>query len=214
MLNVSNLYLKYTKEYNTLNNINLKVENNENVVLFGEKESGKSSLIRVIAGLEKITSGEVLIKNIDIKKLNLKNDVSLGYISTYGAFLENKTVVQNLAYVLKIRKYDKDDIASKVNGVVLSYGLEGLKDRKLKDLSDFDRMRVAIARLNLRKIEFLLCDDIFENFAEIDALKLCKMVNALIDQNDCTSIVAVSNEKIAKQFKGRVVKLKFGSIID
>ena len=75
-------------------------------------------------------------------------------------------------------------------------------------------MRVAIARLNLRKLEFLICDDIFENFAEADAIKLSKMINSLIDQNDCTSIVAVSNEKIAKQFKGRVVKLKFGSIID
>lgn len=214
MLNVSNVYLKYTKEYNTLNNINLKIETGEHVVLFGEKESGKSSLIRIIAGLEKVTSGDVLIKNIDIKKLNLKTDVSLGYISTYGAFLENKTVEQNLSYVLKIRKLDKDDIASKVNGVILSYGLENLRNRKVKDLSDFDRMRVAIARLNLRKLEFLICDDIFENFADADAIKLSKMINSLIDQNDCTSIVAVSNEKIAKQFKGRVVKLKFGSIID
>lgn len=214
MLSVNNVYLKYTKEFNTLNNINLKVEDGEHVVLFGEKESGKSSLLRVVAGLEKVTSGDVLIKNIDVKKLNLKADVSLGYISALGAFLENKTVEQNLAYVLKIRKFDKNDINSKVNGVVLSYGLEGLKNRRLKDLSDFDRMRVAIARLSLRKIEFLICDDIFENFAEADSLKLTKMINALIDQNECSSIVAVSDSKIAKQFKGRVVTLKFGSIID
>ena len=146
--------------------------------------------------------------------LNLKTDVSIGYISTYGAFLEKKTVEQNLAYVLKIRKYDKDVISSKVNGIMLSYGLEGLKDRKLKDLSDFDRMRVAIARLNLRKIEFLICDDIFESFAEPDALKLTKMVKNLIEENNCASIVAVSNEKIAKQFEGKVVRLKFGSIVD
>ena len=214
MLSVNNVYLKYTKEFNTLNNINLKVEDGEHVVLFGEKESGKSSLLRVVAGLEKVTSGDVLIKNIDVKKLNLKADVSLGYISALGAFLENKTVEQNLAYVLKIRKFDKNDINSKVNGVVLSYGLEGLKNRRLKDLSDFDRMRVAIARLSLRKIEFLICDDIFENFAEADSLKLTKMINALIDQNEFSSIVAVSDSKIAKQFKGRVVTLKFGSIID
>ena len=136
MLSVNNVYLKYTKEFNTLNNINLKVEDGEHVVLFGEKESGKSSLLRVVAGLEKVTSGDVLVKNIDVKKLNLKSDVSLGYISALGAFLENKTVEQNLAYVLKIRKFDKNDINSKVNGVVLSYGLEGLKTRKLKDLSD------------------------------------------------------------------------------
>ena len=73
---------------------------------------------------------------------------------------------------------------------------------------------MAIARLNLRKIDFLVCDDIFENFAEADALKLVKMINALIDQNECSSIVAVSDAKILKQFKGRVVTLKFGSIID
>lgn len=214
MLSVNNVYLKYTKEYNTLNNINLKIDAGEHVVLFGEKESGKSSLIRVIAGLEKVTTGDVLIKNINVKNLNLKTDVSLGYISLSSAFLEKKTVEQNLAYVLKIRKCDKADILSKVNGVILSFGLEGLKDRRLKDLSDFDRMRVAIARLSLRKLDFLACDDIFINFAEADALKLTKLIKTLIDQNECASIVAVSNEKIAKQFKGRVVTLKFGSIID
>lgn len=214
MLSVNNVYLKYTKEYNTLNNINLKVEDGENVILFGEKESGKSSLIRVIAGLEKVTTGEVLIKNINIKKINLKTDVNLGYLSTYGAFFEKKTVEQNLEYVLKIRKYDGDTIKSKVNGVLLSYGLEGLKERKIRDLSDFDKMRVAIARLSLRKIEFLICDDIFEKFADADALKLAKMVKNLIEQNECASIVAVSGDKIAKQFEGRIVRLKFGSIID
>lgn len=214
MLNASNVYLKYTKEYNTLNNINLKIEDGENVVLFGEKESGKSSLIRAIAGLEKITSGEIQIKNIDISKINFKTDISLGYLSALGAFLERKTVKQNLEYVLKIRKYDKDVVNSKVNGVILTYGLEGLKDRKLKDLSPFDRIKVAIARLSLRKIDFLICDDIFKNFADVDSLKLATLINNLIDQNECTSIVAISNEKLLKAFKGRVVRLKFGSIVD
>lgn len=214
MLNVSNVYLKYTKEYNTLNNINLNVEDGEHVILFGEKESGKSSLIRVIAGLEKVTSGDVIIKNVDVKKINFKTDISMGYLSTLGAFLERKTVTQNLEYVLKIRKYDKEQINSKVNGVILSYGLEGLKDRKLKDLSPFDRIKVAIARLSLRKIEFLIVDDIFENFADSDSQKLATMINNIIDQNDCSSIVALSNEKLLKSFKGRVVRLKFGSIVD
>lgn len=214
MLNVSNVYLKYTKEYNTLNNINLNVEDGEHVILFGEKESGKSSLIRVIVGLEKVTSGDVIIKNVDVKKINFKTDISMGYLSTLGAFLERKTVTQNLEYVLKIRKYDKEQINSKVNGVILSYGLEGLKDRKLKDLSPFDRIKVAIARLSLRKIDFLIVDDIFENFADSDSQKLATMINNIIDQNDCSSIVALSNEKLLKSFKGRVVRLKFGSIVD
>lgn len=214
MLDVSNVYLKYTKEYNTLNNINLKVDDNEHVILYGEKESGKSSLIRVIAGLEKVTSGDVIIKNFSINKLNFKTDISMGYLSALSSFFERKTVQHNLDYVLKIRKFDKDTIASKVNGVILSYGLEGLKNRKLKDLSDYDRIRVAIARLALRKLDFLICDDIFVNFAESDAIKLTLLINNLIEQNDCTSIVAVSSEAIAKQFVGRVVKLKYGSIVD
>ncbi len=213
MLNVNNVYLKYTKEYNTLNNINLIIDDGEQVVLFGEKESGKSSLIRVIAGLEKVTEGEVLIKNINVNKINYKTDVSLGYLSSNGAFFENKTVLKNLEYVLKIRKCDKNMINSKVNGVILSNNLTGLKDAKLKDLSDYDRMRVAIARLNLRKIDFLVCDDIFENFAEADAIRLAQMVVNIINQNECSSIVAISNEKLLKVIKGKVVKLKFGSIV-
>ena len=138
----------------------------------------------------------------------------MGYVSSLGAFLENKTVEKNLEYVLKIRKLDKELIKSKVNGVMLSNNLSGLKDRKLKDLSDFDRMRVNLARLNLRKIDFLVCDDIFENFAEADATKLAKLVMEIISTNECASIVAVSNEKLLKVIKGRIVKLKFGSIVN
>lgn len=214
MLDVSNVYLKYTKEYNTLNNINLKVEKGEHVVLFGEKESGKSSLIRVIAGLERATKGEVFINNVNVKKIDYKTDVSLGYISSLGAYLENKTVQANLEYVLKIRKLDKQLIKSKVNGVMLSNNLMDLKDRKLKDLSAFDRMRVNIARLNLRKIDFLICDDIFENFSNAECQKLAKLIMDLISTNECSSIVAISSEKLLKVIKGRIVKLKFGSIVD
>ena len=108
MLVVSNVYLKYTKEYNTLNNINLTIDDNEHILLFGEKESGKSSLIRVIAGLEKVTSGDVLIKNIEIDKLDLKNDISLGYLSALGSFFERQTVQKNLEYVLYLINYLKD----------------------------------------------------------------------------------------------------------
>lgn len=214
MLKVNNVFLSYTKEYYTLNDISLEVANNERVVIIGEKESGKSSLIRVIAGLEKPTKGEIFIKNIDISKVDFAHDVALGYLSCFGAFLNKKSVKENLMYVLKIRKMQKEMINNKVKTALLAYNLDDIKDFKVKDLNEFDKLRVAIARLSLRPIELFVVDDIFENFSEEESLKLAKLIIDLLDANsNSAAIIAVSNTKIAKIFGGRQIRLKFGSIV-
>lgn len=215
MLTVKNLYLSYTKEYYTLNDINLELDFGEHVLILGEKESGKSSLIRVIAGLETPTKGEVKLKGKLIALVNYKNDIKMGYLSSFGAFLNNKSVRQNLEYVFKIRGYSKQEIANLVNIALLTYKLDTLSDIKIKLLSDYDKLRVAICRLSLRPLEFIVVDDIFENVTTSEAQKLVELVKELINKNEnCSSIVATSSESIAEMLKGRVVKLKYGSIVE
>ena len=73
----------------------MDIEKGESVALVGEDESGKTSLLRILAKLEKKTKGEVFIKDIPIEKLNYKNDVSAGYVPASPVFLENKSVYEN-----------------------------------------------------------------------------------------------------------------------
>ena len=80
MLRIKNLYLRYTREFYALYNINLEIADNERVAFVGEDESGKTSLLRIISKLEKLTKGEVYIRDIPIEKLDYKTDLSAGYI--------------------------------------------------------------------------------------------------------------------------------------
>ncbi len=213
MIEVKNVYLNYVKEYATLNNINLSVEAGETVILFGQKESGKSSLIRVIAGIEKATKGDVYIKGININKLNYKTDVNMAYISAQGTFFENKSVQQNLEYVLKIRKYMYDKIKSDVDAVLLANNLQHIKSMKLKELNKSDRIKVAILRASLRKVDLLIIDDVFEDIPLVEAKKLVDMLKEeLLAKHKCTTVLAISNEKLLKYFDGKIVKISFGSM--
>ena len=67
MIEIKNLYLSFTKEYDALHNISLSVKDGQKVALIGDADSGKTMLLRTLAGLEKFESGEVLIKNFNIK---------------------------------------------------------------------------------------------------------------------------------------------------
>lgn len=212
MILVKNVYLSYTKEYYTLNNINLEVKAGEKVVLFGEKESGKSSLLRIIAGLEKATKGNVYLDNTDISKVDFKNGLSLGYIGSTGVYLKNKTLKQNLEYVLKIRKEQKEVITSKVANALIKYNMESIANTKVKDLGRFEKLKLSIARLSLRKVDIFLIDDIFENLNKKEIEELIYYINELVDVENVTSIIAVSNKKIADSLNERQVKIKFGSI--
>ena len=212
MILVKNVYLSYTKEYYTLNNINLEVNKGEKVVLFGEKESGKSSLIRVIAGLEKPTKGNVYLDNTDISKVDFKNGLSLGYIGSTGVFLNNKSLKKNLEYVLKIRKEQKEVITSRVANALIEYNMDNIADTKVKNLGRFEKLKLSIARLSLRKVDLFLIDDIFENLTKKETEELIYYINELINFENVTSIIAVSDKKIAEKLGGRQVKIKFGSI--
>ncbi len=212
MIEVKNVYLDYVKEYHTLNDISLSVDDGELVVIFGEKESGKSSLIRVVAGIEPATKGEVYIKDININKLNYKTDISMGYVSSQGNFYENRTVKSNLEYVLKIRKQTKEKINSSVNAALLKYNLKHLQDTKVKDLNKLDKMKLSLARLSMRKLELLIVDDIFEEFSTSEAKVLAELVKELVENNGCSAFVAASDNKVLKILNGRVIEIKFGSL--
>ena len=87
MLSIKNLCLKYTREYYALKDINLDVAVGETVALVGEQNSGKTSLLRVIAKLENYDSGEIYINKIPLKKIDFKTDINLGYVPYCPVFL-------------------------------------------------------------------------------------------------------------------------------
>lgn len=213
MICISNATLKYTKEFCAINNVSLDIAKGEVVALYGPKDSGKSCLIRLCAGLEKLTSGEIYIKNIPVSKLDTENDISIGYLPWKGSFFENKTVYENILYVLKVRKMPKQEHENIINKLLIDYKIEKLKDIKVKDLSMYDRYYVSLARLSVRKIELLLIDNIFEELDEKETKALMSVIKKDYVKNGTTIVYATSDEKVAESISTKVVKLSDGVIV-
>lgn len=213
MIEIKDVILSYTKDYNALQDVNLKIEQNEHVVVLGEENSGKSSLLRVMVGLEKPTSGEAYVKGVPASKVNYRDIVSLCYLPVKPVFMEGKSVLKNLEYPLKIRKIDKHLRQVKLFNVLKTYGLEPIKNLKIKDLPYFDRLKVALARFALRNAEVFVIDDVFEKLDENQTKKIIEYINDLIEFNNSTSVVAVRNENLISKLGGRVVILDNGSLV-
>ena len=213
MLKVNNLFLRYTREFYALYNVNIDIADNEKVAFVGHDESGKTSLIRIFAKLEKMTKGEVYIKDIPLEKLNYKTDINAGYVPACPVFLEKKSVYENFKYILKGWGYSDSEMETKINETIIEYSLEKIKDTKLKDLSLEEKYVLSLIRLSFRELEFLMVDNIFDHLTPTTFEVVISLIKKLAGKKT-TLIVATTREEIANKLCKRKIYFKHGSIVD
>ena len=199
MISIKNLFLKYTREYYALYDINIDIAKGESVALVGEDDSGKTSLLRVLAKLEKPTKGNVYIQNRPLKKVSFKSDISAGYVPATPVFLEKKTVYENFKYILSERKMRPEDIEAKINNAVIEYSLEKIRDEKVCNLSLEEKYILSLIRLTFRELDLLIVDNIFDNLSDIYVEIIADLIKSL-NGKDTTLLLATTNEKIANMF--------------
>ncbi|MBQ3213473.1 MAG: ATP-binding cassette domain-containing protein [Clostridia bacterium] len=212
MISFVNVFVKYTKEFYALSNINLKAEKGEVVALLGPKDSGKTCLLRLLAGLEKQDKGEIYIKDIPVEKVDYQTDISMGYIPYQANFFDKKTVYDNLKYVLDIRKTDKAILEDTINKAIIDFRLESIADEKVYRLSLFQKYLVSIARLSFRKLDIVLIDNIFEELSAQESKELLKLFKKYFVNKNTLVLVATSDEKIANSIATKIVNLEYGVI--
>lgn len=141
---------------------NLTVHDQEFIVLVGPSGCGKSTTMRMIAGLEDITSGDVLI---DGKRVNdvAPKDRDIAMVFQSYALYPNMTVYENMAFTLELKKVPKDEIDRKVRSAAEILGITQYLDRKPKALSGGQRQRVAIGRAIVRDPKVFLMDEPLSN---------------------------------------------------
>lgn len=214
MIRIKNLFLRYTREFYALYDINIDIASGESVAFVGEDESGKTSLLRILAKLEKLTKGEVYIKDIPIEKLNYKTDINAGYVPASPVFLEKKSVYENFKYILKGWELTDKEIENKINNTIIEYSLEKIKDTKLKDLTLEEKYVLSLIRLTLRdNLELLLIDNIFDKISEPTKEVVFSLIKQL-NTKKTTLIVATTKEEIANALCRRKIYFKYGSIVD
>lgn len=214
MIEFKNVFLKYTKEFYALYDINLFVDKGETVALLGQKDSGKSSILRIIANLEKPTKGEVFLNQRPVDKINFNTDFALGYVPYKGNFFERKTVYQNLKYILNLRKINPAEQEAMINEALIDFKIENIRDEKVNRLSLYNKYLLSIVRLTFRKLDAVIVDNIFEELSEEENKKLISMFKKYFIKNRTTFIFATSSQDIADSMAKRIVKLEYGAIVN
>lgn len=214
MILINNLYLKYVRQYFALYDVNLNVKNGESVAFVGERDSGKTSLMRILAKLEKPTKGEVYVKDIPIAKVDYSQDVSAGFVPFVPVFFDNKTVYQNFVYILKNHKHTVAEVENEINRVLIEFNLEGIKEEKIQNLSLFQKYVVSIARLAFRDLDFVMLDSIFENLNEEEREKIAELIQKRFIDKGVTTIISTSKEDYTAGLCNRNVYFKSGSIVE
>ena len=212
MIKIKDLYLKYTREFFALYDININIAEGEKVELVGEDESGKTSLLRILAKFEKITKGEVYIRDIPLYKLNYKTDISAGYIPATPIFKEKKSVYENFRYSLKCWGFNETEIENKINKTIIEYSLEKIKDTKVKDLTLEEKYVLSLIRLTFRDLDLLMVDNIFDKLSQPTLEVVVNLIKSLLGKKT-TLLVATTKEEIADMLCKRKIYFKYGSIV-
>ncbi len=213
MVEIKNLFLKYTREYYALYDINLNIEDGESVAFVGEDESGKTSLLRILAKLEKPTKGQVYIKDIPLAKINFKTDLQAGYVPATPVFLEKKSVYENFKYILKNWGLSESEIENKINNLIIEFAIEKIKDTKVKDLSLEEKYVLSFIRLSLRELDLLMVDNIFDKLSDATMEVVVDLIKKMKTKKT-TLIVATTKPEIAQKFSKKMIYFKNGSIVN
>jgi multiple sugar transport system ATP-binding protein len=194
-----------------VDNFNLVIGDKEFVVLVGPSGCGKTTTLRMIAGLEGITSGEVYIGDRPINKLPAK-DRNIAMVFQNYALYPHMTVFANMAFSLEMRKQSKRQIKQRVQEAAEILGIEHLLDRKPKQLSGGQRQRVAVGRAIVRKPEVFLFDEPLSNLdAKLRAQTRVELKK--LHERLATTAVYVTHDQVEAMTMGdRIVVMKDGLI--
>ena len=212
---MSNVILKNVKKiYDkkiVINNVDLEIKDKEFVVLVGASGCGKSTILRMIAGLEEITSGEILIGDKKVNDIPPK-DRDIAFVFQSYALYPHMTVRENIAFGLKMRKVDKKTIAKKVQEAAEILDLTEYLDRKPKQLSGGQRQRVALGRAIVRNPKVFLMDEPLSNLDAKLRVQMRSEIKKLHEKLQTTFIYVTHDQTEALTMGNRIVVLNNGVI--
>ena len=210
-ISLKNINKVYPNGFQAVKDFNLEIKDQEFIIFVGPSGCGKSTTLRMIAGLEEISSGELLIDGKLMNDVEPK-DRDIAMVFQNYALYPHMTVYDNMAFGLKLRKVPKDEIDKKVREAAKILDLEKLLDRKPKALSGGQRQRVAMGRAIVRNPKVFLMDEPLSN---LDAkLRVQMRIEiAKLHQRLGTTIIYVTHDQTEAMTLGtRIVVMKDGVI--
>jgi multiple sugar transport system ATP-binding protein len=190
---------------------NLEIKDQEFVVFVGPSGCGKTTTLRMVAGLESITSGDISIDDTVVNNLP-PMDRDIAMVFQNYALYPHMSVRQNMAFGLKMRKFEKSDIEKRVNNAAGILGIESLLDRKPRQLSGGQRQRVALGRAIVRDPKVFLFDEPLSNLDAKLRVQMRVELKKLHERLGTTAIYVTHDQVEAMTLGDRVVVMKDGLV--
>lgn len=211
-MNLNHVFKKYDNAENySVTDFNLDIADREFIVFVGPSGCGKSTTLRMIAGLEDITEGEFLIGDKVMNDVAPK-DRDIAMVFQNYALYPHMTVFDNMAFGLKLRKYDKENIKKKVEDAAEVLGLSEYLNRKPAALSGGQRQRVALGRAIVRDAKVFLMDEPLSNLDAKLRVAMRAEIAKLHQRLNTTTIYVTHDQTEAMTMADRIVIMKDGFI--
>lgn len=210
LTNVSKIYRTGEIEYRALDNVNLEILDGEFVVILGPSGAGKSTLLNLLGGMDRPTTGQIVVNGTDIsdfsdKQLTKFRAEQIGFVFQSYNILPTLTVEENVAIMQDIIKIKADPLK-----MLESVGLRKHAKKFPSELSGGEQQRVSIARAVVKKPAILLCD---EPTGALDSNTGVQILKLLKEQaNKHTTVIVVTHNALIAEVADRIIRLKNGQI--
>ena len=202
---------KHGKDVHAVDHISMDIAPGEFVTLLGPSGCGKTTTLRMIAGFEKPTGGDILLGGQSIRYLSPdKRDTAMVF-QTYALF-PNLNIYDNIAYGLKIKKLTPEEIRKKVMGILELTGLTGLEKRHTNEISGGQQQRVALARALVMEPGVLLFDEPLSNLDAKLRIQMRTEIRKIQREVGITAVYVTHDQAEAMSMSDRIVILKDGKI--
>ena len=212
-LSLKNLNKIYDNNVQAVFDFNLEVEDGDFVVLVGPSGCGKSTTLRMIAGLEDITSGQLIIDGKDVTKMPPK-DRDIAMVFQNYALYGHMTIYQNMAFSLVLRKENSDLIHKKVMAAAEILGLTEQLNKKPKQLSGGQRQRISNARALVLKPKFLVLDEPVSALDVSIQAQILNLLKNLQEKYDLTYLFISHDLNVVRHVSDRIAVMYLGNIVE
>ncbi len=217
MITFDHVSLNYDARHTALSNINIHIDKGEFVFIVGPSGAGKSTFVKILTHELVPETGSVIVNNIKINKLKPSNVPyyrrSLGIVFHDLRLLSEKTVFENIAFVLRVTGAKSKDIKERVNKVLDLVGLRGKEKELPSKLSGGEQQRVAIARALVNQPTLLIADEPTGNLDPKTSEEIMKLFTE-INHMGTTIIMVTHNKDLVNAMHKRVVNIEEGHIVN
>lgn len=206
--NVSLIYHTKDGETLALEDVNFSVYEKEFVAIVGPSGCGKTTILSLIAGILKPSSGHIYLDGHDVNEKKKTNEVDIGYMFQRDQLFDWRTIWKNVTIGIEIQKRKKDtELLTRVSNLIDKYGLGNFRNSKPTELSGGMRQRVALIRTLALDPKILLLDEPFSALDFQTRLNVCDNVSEIISNEEKTAILVTHDISEAVSLADRVIIL-------